>query len=54
MNAYVGMDKQTEDIFTVARFVHLPAARLPEFLAVLSMCGYEIKKRDAAAEEKDK
>ena len=45
MNQYAGMSQQERDIYSVARFVHLPCARLDAFLKVLAMCGYEIREK---------
>lgn len=43
---YEGMTEKEQDIYTVARFVHLPCGRLDAFLKVLEMCGYEVQRRE--------
>jgi hypothetical protein len=49
-NPPVGMDEKMMDIYTVARFVHMPGDRVEPFVKVLEMCGYEITRKEQSSD----
>ena len=40
-------DDDEQNIYDIARYVHMPASRVGPFLRVLEMCGYEIRRKDS-------